>query len=71
MEKLILGVFGAALIVTGVLATETRMLFFWPGCLLMGLAALFLTVRWRVRVVFPPDEACLATTLLFTLYIAM
>lgn len=70
MEKLILGVFGAALIVTGVLATETRMLFFWPGCLLMGLAALFLTVRWRVRVIFPPDEACLATTLLFTLYIA-
>ncbi|MBK8093742.1 MAG: O-antigen ligase family protein [Verrucomicrobiaceae bacterium] len=69
MPKLIIALFFFALLVIGVLATETRMLFFWPGCLLLGLAGLLAAVRWRIKLTFPPSDLCLATTLLFALYI--
>lgn len=70
MQKLILALFYLALLVTGMLGTETRLLFFWPGCLLLGVAGLLAAVRWRVRVSFPPSDLCLLSALLFALYIA-
>ncbi|MBL9131323.1 MAG: O-antigen ligase family protein [Verrucomicrobiaceae bacterium] len=70
MQKLILVIFLLALLVTGMLGTETRLLFFWPGSLLLGVAGLLAAVRWRLRVSFPPNDLCLLTTLLFALYIA-
>jgi hypothetical protein len=70
MQKLILGIFLLALLVTGMLGTETRLLFFWPGCLLLGVAGLLAAVRWRLRVSFPPNDLCLLSMLLFALYIA-
>lgn len=57
--------FFLALLVSGVLGTETRLLFFWPGAVLLGAAGLVATLRWRLRVFFPPSDACLAATLLF------
>lgn len=66
---LILFLFG--LLLTGVLGTETRLLFFWPGAAILGLAGLIAGLRWRLRVLFPPSDLCLITAVLFTGYIAV
>ena len=70
MQRLILTLFFLGLLVTGVLGTETRLLFFWPGCLLLGLAGLFAAVKWRLKVSFPPNDLCLLSTLVFATYVA-
>ena len=69
MQTAALVVFILALLITGVLGTETRLLFFWPGAALLGIAGLLATLKWRLRVLFPPSDVCLATVLLFSAYI--
>jgi O-antigen ligase len=69
MQTAALVVFILALLVTGVLGTETRLLFFWPGAALLGTAGLLATMKWRLRVLFPPSDVCLASVLLFAAYI--
>lgn len=69
MQTAALVVFILALLITGVLGTETRLLFFWPGAALLGIAGLLATLKWRLRVMFPPSDVCLATVLLFSAYI--
>ncbi|MCX6856804.1 MAG: O-antigen ligase family protein [Verrucomicrobia bacterium] len=68
MQSAALVVFILALLVTGVLGTETGLLFFWPGAALLGVAGLLATLKWRLRVLFPPSDVCLATVLLFASY---
>ena len=63
--------FMIALVVTGVLGTETRLLFFWPGCALLGLAGLMAGARWRLRIHFPPSDWCLLSALLLALYLGL
>ena len=69
LQTAALVIFLLALLVTGVLGTETRLLFFWPGIILLGAAGLLATLRWRLRVFFPPNDVCLAVTLAFATYI--
>lgn len=68
MRILILAILLLGLLATGVLGTETRMLFFWPGCGLIGLAGLLTTLRWRIRMPYAPNDLCLATVLLAAAY---
>jgi len=63
MQKLSLILFLLGLFVTGLLGTETRLLFFWPGCALIGLAGLIAVLRWKLRVRFQPSDWCLLTML--------
>lgn len=69
MQTASLVIFLLALLITGVLGTETRPLFFWPGAALLGLAGLLATLRWRLRVLFPPSDVCLTALLIFVAYI--
>lgn len=69
MHLLVFCVLLLALVVTGVLGTETRLLFFWPGCALLGLAGLLAGVRWRIKVSFPPSDWCLAAASALTVYL--
>jgi len=71
MQSAVLVIFLFALLAAGVLGTETRLLFFWPGAGLLGLAGLLAALRWRLRILFPPSDVCLGTVLLFAGYIAM
>ena len=57
-----------ALLISGMLGTETRLLFFWPGAILLGASGLLAVLRWRLRVFFPPSDVCLAATLAFAAY---
>jgi O-antigen ligase len=68
MQTAVLVFFLLALLISGVLGTETRLLFFWPGAILLGVAGLLATLRWRLRVFFPPSDLCLAAALLFAAY---
>jgi O-antigen ligase/Flp pilus assembly protein TadD len=68
MQKLALILFLLGLFVTGLLGTETRLLFFWPGCFLLGLAGLIAVLRWKLRVSFQPSDWCLLTMLALTGY---
>lgn len=61
--------FIVGLLATGVLGTETRLLFFWPGCLLLGVAGLIAGTRWKMRIHFSPSDACLASMLVLVLYL--
>ena len=70
MQKLVVTLYLAALLLGGMLGTETRLLFFWPGALLLGLGGLLAAAKWRLRVSSPPADACLASTLLFAGYVA-
>jgi len=63
-------VFLLAILVTGVFGTETRSLFYWPGAALLGLAGLMATLKWRLRILFPPSDVCLAVMLIFVTYIS-
>jgi tetratricopeptide (TPR) repeat protein len=69
MQKLALILFLLGLFVTGLLGTETRLLFFWPGCLLIGLAGLVAVLRWKLRVSFQPSDWCLLTVLALAGYV--
>lgn len=61
--------FALGLLATGVLGTETRLLFFWPGAVVLGVAGLAAGLRWRWRLKFMPSEVCLGTALLFGGYL--
>jgi tetratricopeptide (TPR) repeat protein len=69
MQKLALILFLLGLFVTGLLGTETRLLFFWPGCFLLGLAGLVAVLRWKLRVSFQPSDGCLLTVLMLAAYV--
>ncbi|OYW78013.1 MAG: hypothetical protein B7Z37_01360 [Verrucomicrobia bacterium 12-59-8] len=69
MQKLALILFLLGVFVTGLLGTETRLLFFWPGCLLLGLAGLTAVLRWKLRVSFQPSDWCLLTVLMLAGYV--
>ena len=69
MRVLILMVFLFGLLATGVLGTETSLLFYWPGCLFLGLAGLLVGLRWQNRIHFAPNDLCLLSVLLLTLYL--
>ena len=58
-----------ALLVTGVFGTETRLLFFWPGCALLGLAGLMAGLRWKIKVSFPPSDWCVASVFALACYL--
>ncbi|MES2598100.1 MAG: O-antigen ligase family protein [Verrucomicrobiota bacterium] len=68
LQTVALVLFLLALLITGVLGTETRLLFFWPGAILLGISGLFAALRWRLRILFPPSDVCLAATLAFSAY---
>lgn len=68
MQKLALFLFLLGLFVTGLLGTETRLLFFWPGCVLLGAAGLVAVLRWKLKVSFQPSDGCLFTMLVLTVY---
>ncbi|WP_395746390.1 O-antigen ligase family protein [Prosthecobacter sp.] len=69
MQKLAFILFLLGLFVTGLLGTETRLLFFWPGCLLLGLAGLVAVLRWKLRVSFQPSDGCLLSMLALAGYV--
>jgi len=69
MQSVALIFFLLGLLIAGVLGTETRLLFFWPGAVLLGLAGLVASLRWRLRVLFPPSDLCLGAITLFVGYI--
>jgi O-antigen ligase len=67
-SRIALVLFVLATLIAGVVGTETRLLFLWPACLLLGVAGLAMVLGPRVRVPYPPNEVCLATALLAALY---
>ncbi len=69
MQKLALIFFLFGLFVTGLLGTETRLLLFWPGCALIGLAGLIAVLRWKLKVSFQPSDWCLLTVLALAGYV--
>ncbi|MEZ5387053.1 MAG: O-antigen ligase family protein [Prosthecobacter sp.] len=69
MQKLVLTLFLLGLFVTGLFGTETRLLFFWPGCAMIGLAGCLAVLRWKLRVVFQPSDWCLLTVLMLAGYV--
>lgn len=69
MQKLALILFLLGLFVTGLLGTETRLLFFWPGCALIGLSGLIAVLRWKLRVTFQPSDFCLLSVLALAGYV--
>jgi O-antigen ligase len=58
------------LLLAGILATETSLLFYWPACALLGLAGLFTGLRWRIRLSFAPSDLCLFSVVLLTGYLS-
>jgi len=72
MKKLITALFipvlALALIAAGILGTETRLLFYWPACALLGLAALLAVLRGKWPMRSSPSDLCFATALLFGFY---
>lgn len=70
MSPLILVLFLLGLLTAGVLGTETRLLFFWPAAVLIGLSGLLAAVKWRLRAFFPPSDVCLLTVVLLGAYLA-
>lgn len=56
-------------LLTGVLGTDTELLFFWPGCVLIGLAGVLATVNWRMRVYSAPSDWCLLSVVLLAGYL--
>ena len=70
LKIVVLALFATGLLAAGVLGTETRLLFYWPGAILMALGAVAATLKWRWRVASPPSEVCLGAALLFAVYFA-
>ena len=69
MKLLVTSIFLVALLLIGVIATETRLLFYWPGCALLGVAGLLAGLRWRLKLNFPPSDLCLISVAVVTLYL--
>lgn len=69
MQKLALIFFLLGLFVTGLLGTETRLLFFWPGCALIGAAGVLAVLRWKLKVSFQPSDWCLLSVLALAGYV--
>ena len=59
------------LLVVGTLATETRLLFFWPGCALLGVAALCMLASGGWRLSYTPSDICMGLALLFGLFMLL
>jgi O-antigen ligase len=70
VNRLTTVLFLLSLLLTGVLATETGLLFFWPGAILLGLTGFLTAARWRIRLSFAPSDLCLLSALLFTAYLS-
>jgi hypothetical protein len=68
MQRIVLTLFVLASLLAGVVGTETRLLFFWPTCLLLGLAGMGVVLGPRVRVPYPPSDICLGSALLVAGY---
>ncbi len=72
MKKLITALFVPVLVLAllgaGVLGTETRLLFYWPACGLLGVAALLAVLRGKWPLRSAPSDLAFATALLFGLY---
>ncbi|WP_050024112.1 O-antigen ligase family protein [Verrucomicrobium sp. BvORR034] len=68
ITAVIVGLFLLGLLLTGVLGTETRLLFYWPACVALGLAAVGASLRWRWRLKFAPADVCLASVLVLAAY---
>ncbi len=62
MSRLILFLFALAVLVAGILGTETRLLFFWPAALLLGVIGVLTVGRGKVRLHAIPSDVCLAVT---------
>lgn len=59
------------LLAAWVFATETRLLFFWPAAAVLGVAGLLVALKWRLRVLFSPSDACLLSVGVLTLYLGV
>lgn len=68
MSRLILLFVFLAMACAGVLGTETRLLFLWPSCGMLGAAGLLLALKPKARLASPPSDLCLGITLLAVLY---
>lgn len=53
----------------GVLGTETRLLFFWPAGILLGIAAVVAVMRGKWTMRSAPADSALAAALVFGLYL--
>lgn len=58
-------------LLTGVLGTDTSLLFFWPGCAVLGLAGVLATVNWRLRVYSAPSDLCLLSVVALAGYLVV
>jgi O-antigen ligase len=70
-KALVAASFFLALLAVGALGTETRLLLFWPGCAVLGLAGLIAGMRWTWRIQHPPSDWCLLTGFLFAAYLVV
>lgn len=68
MPRIALALFVFASLLAGLVGTETRLLFFWPTCLFLGLAGIGVVAGPRVRVPYPPSDICLGSALLVAVY---
>ncbi len=71
MQQIALVLLILGLLVSGALGTETRLLFFWPGAVALGLAGGIAALKWRLKILFPPADKCLLLALIFLAYIAI
>ena len=68
-KALLAALFFIGLLAVGALGTEDRLLLYWPGCALLGLAGLMAGLRWTWRIKTPPSDVCLLTAFLFAAYL--
>lgn len=68
MQQMAFILFNLALVITGALGTETRLLFFWPGVIAIGFAGLMAALKWRLKILFPPADKCLLMTLVCAIF---
>ena len=71
MNRALFLIFLTGVVTAGVLGTETRLLFLWPACILLGFAGLMAMIRGRMRLRFPPSDLCLISVLLACGYVAV
>jgi len=57
------------MLATGVLGTETRLLFFWPACVILGMVAVFAVMRGKWTMRSAPADTALASALTFGIYL--
>ena len=56
-------------LLTGVLGTDTSLLFFWPGCVAIGAAGVLAALGWRMRVYSAPSDWCLLSVVALVVYL--